>query len=138
MRRITGLNRPRAGSTKVLGQEKARMIGGEWRRLQVRWGVLFQNGALFSSMTVAQNVQVSMKEHTALPQRLMDELAALKIELAGLPADAAGKSPAELSGGMRTRAGLARALALDPEILFLDAQTSGLDPIGPVASDDMI
>jgi phospholipid/cholesterol/gamma-HCH transport system ATP-binding protein len=138
LRTIIGLNRPRAGTIKVLGQEKVRMSAAQWRQLQVRWGVLFQNGALFSSMTVAQNVQVSMKEHAALPQRLMDELAALKIDLAGLPADAAGKYPAELSGGMRKRAGLARALALDPEILFLDEPTSGLDPIGAAAFDELI
>ncbi|WP_119461785.1 ABC transporter ATP-binding protein [Rhodospirillaceae bacterium SYSU D60014] len=138
LRTIIGLNRPRAGTIKVLGQEQARMSAAQWRRLQVRWGVLFQNGALFSSMTVAQNVQLSLKEHTALPQRLMNELAALKIELVGLPADAAGKYPAELSGGMRKRAGLARALALDPEILFLDEPTSGLDPIGAAAFDELI
>ena len=138
LRTIVGLNTPRAGTIEVLGERMARPGATQWRRLQVRWGVLFQDGALFSSMTVAQNVQVPMKEHTVLPQQLMDELAALKIALVGLPADAAVKYPAELSGGMRKRAGLARALALDPEILFLDEPTSGLDPIGAAAFDDLI
>ena len=99
---------------------------------------MFQQGALFSSLNVLQNVQVPMREHLDLSQRLMDELARLKIELVGLPPDAADKFPSELSGGMTKRAGLARALALDPEIVFLDEPTSGLDPIGAAEFDELI
>jgi phospholipid/cholesterol/gamma-HCH transport system ATP-binding protein len=100
--------------------------------------VLFQQGALFSSLTVAENVAVPLKEHTALSARLIDDIVALKIAMAGLPPDTCGKYPSELSGGMRKRAGLARALALDPEILFLDEPTAGLDPIGAAAFDSLI
>jgi phospholipid/cholesterol/gamma-HCH transport system ATP-binding protein len=103
-----------------------------------RWGVLFQDGALFSSLTVAQNIQVALREHLHLPQYLMDEIAAVKIALVGLPPEAGPKYPSELSGGMRKRAGLARALALDPEVVFLDEPTAGLDPIGAAAFDDLI
>ena len=100
--------------------------------------MLFQSGALFSSLTVAQNIMAPMKEHTQLPASLIAELVALKISMVGLPADAAGKFPSQLSGGMKKRAALARALALDPEILFLDEPTAGLDPIGAAAFDDLI
>lgn len=138
LRTIVGLNKPQAGSIRVFGQDLAHMPSHQRRRYEQRWGVLFQDGALFSSLSVAQNIQVPLREYLDMPQDLMDEIAALKLALVGLPADAGPKMPAELSGGMRKRAGLARALALDPEILFLDEPTSGLDPIGAAAFDQLV
>ena len=138
LRTILGLNRPAAGTIAVLGQDIGRLSEAGWRRLEEHWGVLFQGGALFSSLTVAQNVELPFKEKTDLPPGLIAELARLKIEMVGLPADAAAKYPAQLSGGMRKRAGIARALALDPEILFLDEPTSGLDPIGAAEVDELV
>ncbi len=138
LRAIIGLITPVAGEIEVLGQDIRTMDEAEFRTLATRWGVLFQDGALFSSLTVAQNIQVPIREHLKMPQDLMDEIASYKISMVGLPPDAGAKFPAELSGGMRKRAGLARALALDPEILFLDEPTSGLDPIGAAAFDHLI
>lgn len=138
LRSIVGLNRPQSGSISVLGQETADIDAESLRGLQLHWGVLFQEGALFSSQTVAQNIQVPLRRWTNMGQELMDEIAAMKLSLVGLPPDTALKYPAELSGGMTKRAGLARALALDPELLFLDEPTSGLDPISAAHFDDLV
>jgi phospholipid/cholesterol/gamma-HCH transport system ATP-binding protein len=137
-RTVLGLIPKRGGTIEVFGEDLDTMSSAARRGIERRWGVLFQQGALFSALTVRQNVQVPMREYLGLSDRLLDELAMLKIEMVGLKPDAADKLPSELSGGMIKRASLARALALDPEILFLDEPTSGLDPIGAGELDDLI
>ncbi len=137
-RTILGLIEKRAGHISVFGQDLDEMPDAERRKLEKRWGVMFQHGALFSSLTVAQNIQVPMREYLDLSPAMMNDLAALKIQMVGLKSDAGEKHPSELSGGMIKRAALARALALDPEIVFLDEPTSGLDPIGAAEFDVLI
>ncbi|WP_415643213.1 ABC transporter ATP-binding protein [Sphingomonas antarctica] len=138
MRSIIGLQTPVSGEVEVLGQPMVGMSDEETLAIRKRWGIMFQGGALFSTLTVAENVQVPLREfYPQLDKPFLDSLAAYKIQLAGLPADAGPKYPSELSGGMVKRAALSRALSLDPELLFLDEPTAGLDPIGAAAFDDL-
>ncbi len=139
MRSIIGLQRPTAGEVEVFGQNTVGLDVDEMAEVAKRWGVLFQGGALFSTLTVAENVQVPLREfYPHMRRSLMDQIAAYKVVMTGLPSDAGPKYPAELSGGMKKRAGLARALSLDPQLLFLDEPTAGLDPVGAAAFDDLI
>jgi phospholipid/cholesterol/gamma-HCH transport system ATP-binding protein len=138
LREIIVLQQPMSGSIRVFGHEVVGMSDEKALPLRRRWGVMFERGALFSALTVTENVGMVLAEHTDLPPHLIREVAAVKIALTGLPADAGPKYPSELSGGMRKRASLARALALDPELLFLDEPTAGLDPLSASGIDELV
>jgi len=138
LRSIIGLHKPQAGKILINDRDQKSLTGDEALAARRDWGVLFQDGALFTSLTVAQNIKVPLREHFSLSESLMDDLARSKIAMAGLAYESAKLLPADLSGGMRKRAALARSLALDPQILFLDEPTAGLDPIGASAFDDLI
>ncbi|HYA29079.1 MAG TPA: ATP-binding cassette domain-containing protein [Acidobacteriota bacterium] len=137
MREIILLQQPTSGDIRIFGQNVTTMSAADVTVLRRRCGVLFQHGALFSSLNVVENVAVPLREHTKLSKRLIDELALLKIASTGFPMASVNKFPSELSGGMRRRAALARAMALDPELLFLDEPTSGLDPLSAAAFDEL-
>lgn len=138
MRTIIGLMPKRSGRIEVMGVDLGEADGDTRRNVERRWGILFQQGALFSSLTVRQNIQFPIREYLDVSQRLLDEITLAKLAMVGLKADAIDRFPSELSGGMIKRVALARALALDPEIVFLDEPTAGLDPIGAGAFDDLV
>lgn len=138
LRTVIMLLQPASGSIRVFGREVVGLNDKQALPLRRRWGVMFERGALFSSLTVAENISMVLREHTRLSARLINEATALKIALVGLPADAGSKYPNELSGGMRKRAALARAIALDPELLFLDEPTAGLDPLSASGIDELV
>ena len=138
LREMVMLMSPHAGRIRVLGQDLARLSAAQAARLRRRWAMMFQGGALFSGLSVAENVALPLREHTDLSSQDIIELAHIKIALAGLPADAANKFPRELSGGLKKRAALARAIALDPELLFLDEPSAGLDPLAASGLDELV
>lgn len=138
LREIILLHRPNAGSIRVLGAELGKINDDERLALRQRWGVMFQHGGLFGALTVQENIGLPLREHTGLNDDLIDQISMAKLAMTGLRAEVGAQYPSELSGGMMKRASLARALALDPEVLFLDEPTAGLDPVSAEGVDDLV